>query len=195
MSDASAHLDLAIRCLQFLSFENITERVELDGERLRTPRPFSTYAALCWNRHLQSSHVPVHDFHYYIMPRLEWFLQRDGTSSAQFVAWQKMRCDVLQDDVDAGETSPLYYAIAFGLDQVFDPLIQEVTDFNFQFAIGWTPLTTALQHRHSGLAKRLLGLGADPNFATSLNRMRLTPLHVAAEQSLEEIQKSLRVPA
>lgn len=199
MTEPLVHRDLASLCVQYLGFQDFakTAPVELLTTSdvscpLRLLYALKQYAAEHWAKHLEESKLCSEDFVRTIMPRLRWFLRPDEDGN-QYSHWQnvyRVPRFLLRETLFPHE-SPFYYVIFSGLEPILDVLLPGVSDLNGRFADSWTPLTVALAARHSGIARKLLNAGADPNTAAGRVHNALTPLHVAAENGMEDMAKLL----
>jgi len=132
-----------------------------------------------------------------IQPKLRWFLEPDENShqySSWLSSWHFVCMACVQYNgchEDCTYQSPIYHAILFGLEHAFDILLPRAHELNRQFQGGWTPLTAALSARHSGIAMKLLHAGADPRMAAGPKIKSPTPLHIAAENAMEDMVEIL----
>ena len=141
--------------------------------------------------------MSAEEFSREIQPKLRWFLQPDENGH-QYSSWLSlwhftcMACVSYRGCYDGcSYQPPIYHAISFGLDHVFNILLPHLDDIDVQFHGGWTPLTAALDARHSGIATKLLRAGANPNTPASKKTKLLTPLHVAAENAMGDVVEEL----
>jgi hypothetical protein len=211
IKDSQVHCDLANACIQYLSFDDFADTApKTDLATLRSTAilsstyPLLRYAAEHWPKHLRACDMSADEFIRIIRPRLCWFLEAErGCAEGdkighQYSSWLGlwhfvcMACLQYNGCHDGClYQPPIYHAILFGLEHVFDVLLPHFHDINNQFRGGWTPLTAALSARHSRIAKDLLHAGADPNVPASNKIKSLTPLHVAAENAMEDMVEAL----
>jgi len=201
MTESQVHLDLAVICTQYLAFRDFADTAPLatlatfDATALLIRRyVLLHYAAEHWAKHIKASKLCKDDFERAIRPRLQWFLQPD-VDGHNYSSWQSVWYygvpENEQWDFGCFHELPFYHAILLGLEPVFDILLPQVSSINDRFKDDWTPLTAALKMRRLGIARKLLDAGADPNIAAGKNRNALTPLHVAAENGLEDMAELL----
>jgi ankyrin repeat protein len=155
--------------------------------RLKNNHALLEYASLKWADHLRDSAVSEEVYQAQILPLLSWFLT-PGVGGNNYQVWQSIYHAHCKDDDNCAYQTPFYNAIVLGLQHVVRTLLPDhLPHINTRFHNGWTPLTAALTARQEAVARFLLSAGADPNVCASEHRHnRLSPLHIAAENSMDE---------
>jgi hypothetical protein len=187
VQDQAAHLHLAAVCIRYLSFDDFgqVQTNALQPKQLTNRYALLQYAARNWTAHLTDSQVSAADFDFYIAPMLHWFCEPD-VDGQHYSCWQSVFHMYCKEDDDCTRQPPFYNAIVLGLEHVLRMLFPlELPTINRHFSGGWTPLTAAITARRAKVAAVLLDAGADPNIAADEEQHKgLTPLHIAAEQSM-----------
>ena len=195
LPESHTHRDLAGICIQYLAFRDFADTTLLatmtttDRAALLSRRyALLFYAAEHWAKHLKASEICARDFARDIVPKLQWFLQPD-VDGHHYSFWRSVCNTSIRffREVACPYESPFYFAIFSGLEPLFDHLLPGVSALNDRFEDEWTPLTAALLERHSEIARKLLNAGADPNIAAGRVRNAFRPLHIAAENGMEEL--------
>ena len=201
-----AHLHLAKQCLQYLAFENFSGEglmadtwflSDSDILRLKNQHALLEYASLRWADHLRDSAISEEVYQAQIFPQLSWFFN-PGVGGNNYQVWQSMFHANCKDDGNCAYQTPFYNAIVLNLQHVVRTLLPDHLPYiNSPFHNGWTPLTAALTARQESMARFLLSAGADPNVCADTNRHNgLSPLHIAAENSMNEaVEMLLRLGA
>ncbi|KAF2816739.1 uncharacterized protein BDZ99DRAFT_492706 [Mytilinidion resinicola] len=200
---------LAETCLQYISFENmgilvpdianqIFETSQDIDARLPPPQPFTPsllrYAAAYWHRHFWKCSNLIDDLESFmkrIGPRLAWFLYPDQHASI-YQLWEAvLKAYDFKIKYYKSTTSPLYFAIRFGLDDIVDVLLPKFPNINCHFSDKYTPLVCAVRYNHISLVRKLIDprVGADVDFPTKARG--LTALHMAAELANESMVEVL----
>lgn len=196
-----AHLHLAKQCLQYLAFENFSGEglmadawflPDSDILRLKSHHALLEYVSLRWADHLRASAISEEGYQAQIFPQLSWFLN-PGVGGNNYQVWQSIFHANCKDDDNCAYQTPFYNAIVLGLQHVVRTLLPDhLPHINTQFHNGWTPLTAALTTRQEAMARFLLSAGADPNVCADEKRHNgLSPLHIAAENSMDEAVEML----
>lgn len=196
-----AHLHLAKQCIQYLSFENFSDEGLMadawflpnsDILRLKNQHALLEYACLRWADHLRDSAISEEVYQTQIFPQLSWFLN-PGVGGNNYQVWQSIFHANCEDDENCAYQTPFYNAIVLGLQHVVRTLLPDHLPYiNAPFHNGWTPLTAALTAHQEAMACFLLSAGADPNVCADDERHnRLSPLHIAAENSMDEAVEML----
>jgi hypothetical protein len=194
VEELTAHLHLAAICIRYLSFDDFghPQSSGWDARQLTKKYALLQYATRHWTAHLRDSCVSAADFQSYLGPILHWFCEPD-VNGQQYSCWQAIFHMHCKEYDDCTRQPPFYNAIVLGLDHVLRMLLpKEVATINKHFSGGWTPLTAAITAKQPATAKILLDAGADPNVAADEEQHKgLTALHIAAEQSMEEMVELL----
>lgn len=201
MRESHVHHHLAVICIQYLTFRDfagtapLADLATFDTITLLVRQyALLRYAAEHWAKHLRDGKLCAEDFARVMMPRLQWFL-KPGVGGHHYSSWQSIWHYCSSEDEKQYQgclyEAPLYYSIFFGLEPIFDCLFPGGSAINRRFEDEWTPLTAALAALHSSIARKLLNAGADPNITGGENHNALTPLHIAAENGLEDIVELL----
>lgn len=194
MNSKSINMKLAITCCQYLSFPetsilaNALCHLKKHGSIVSAAKyQFLRYAACNWSTHLKRSHLSSDLFHREVVPHLTWFL-RPNKSETQFEAWKMVLARSHASYRRISDQPPIYFAIIFGLQNVFEMLLPDLRDFNVQYSCGWTPLTAAAAFGQIEIVAKLLEAGANPDQVAHAGRRKgLTALHIAAEYPHSEM--------
>ena len=200
MDRNSVNRELAISCLQYLSFSDFATL---------SPRPTTIpsshgkvsvahlkkysllgYAANNWYKHLRKSGPTSESFDDEVQKHMQWFLH-PNVNGFHYAYWQQVvnrRFSSLRHRkafvLDLSIHPPLYLAIGFGLDTVASYLLSQMAQHEIaaMHSYGLTPLHAAAMQGHPDMLETLLKAGVPIDAPTGGRAARkLTALHIAAE--------------
>jgi hypothetical protein len=187
LGKADANKKLAISCLTYLSFRDLTTgpKDNFDAYIDRIARhPLLKYASTAWTYHVRASE-PDSELNTMI---LDFF---SASSRGKFMSWvQVLNADYhFKWDLYPKHATSMYYAASFGLAETVTSLISGGHDIDAPGSrFGGTALHAAVLRHHVPVMKILLDAGASPSKA-DLNKV--TPLHTAVTHGNMEVIKML----
>ena len=200
MDRYSVNRELAISCLQYLSFSDFaivrprsssmaTNNNEGSAACLKN-YSFLNYAANNWYKHLRASAPTSECFDTEVQKHMQWFLHPNANGS-HYMSWRQVinrRYSAIRHRkafvLDLSVHPPLYLALAFGLDIVANHLLSQMTphETGAMISYGLTPLHAAAMQGHPEMLETLLEAGVPIDAPTKGKAARnLTALHIAAE--------------
>jgi hypothetical protein len=183
MAPSDANHELAVNCLTYLSFKNLTQGPSPTSDdyvdRLMR-QPLLKHAATGWAYYVRAS-SPT--------PKLKDFIFDffSPQSREKFMSWvQVLNADYsFKWDIYPRHATSLYYAASFGLSETVETLINSGADLNAPGSrFGGTALHGAVLRYHIPVMKLLLEAGADPSRADFNG---VTPLHTAVAYGNVEV--------
>ena len=201
MDRHSVNRELAISCLQYLSFSDFatvpprfsfslpSSHSEARAACLKN-YSFLSYAANNWYKHLRASGAASECFDAEVQNRMQWFLQ-PNVNGSHYSSWQQVvtrRFSSFRHRkafvLDLSIHPPLYLALGFGLDSVANYLLSQMAqpEIAAMLSYGHTPLHAAAMQGHPNMLETLLKAGVPIDAPTrGIAARNLTALHIAAE--------------
>lgn len=187
MAPADANQELAVYCLTYLSFQELTSGAsgssDAYADRL-IRHPLLEHTAMGWAYYVRAAHST---------PKLRDLVLNFFAPGSRkiFMSWvQVLNADRnFNWDIYPRHATSLYYAASFGLAEVVEAFISKDAELNAPGSrLGGTALHAAVLREHVPVMKLLLEAGADPSRA---DFDRVTPLHTAAAYGNPEVVSML----
>jgi hypothetical protein len=183
MAPADANQELAVYCLTYLSFQELTSgpsgSSDAYADRLKR-HPLLKHTASGWAYYVRAAHST---------PKLRDLVLNFFAPGSRkiFMSWvQVLNADYnIKWDFYPRHATSLYYAASFGLAEIVEALISTDAELNAPGSrFGGTALHAAVLRGHVPVVKLLLQAGADPSRA---DFNRITPLHTAVAYGNPEV--------